>query len=193
MIRRNPHGEYPKIDNTSYIDNTALIIGAVKIGKNVFVGPGAVIRADEPSSSITIQDNCNIQDRVIIHALENSSVLVEENTSLAHGCIIHGPCKISKNCFVGFGSVVFNAEISNDVFIKHLVVVDGVSIPPERVIESCTLITNKDKTNNLQTSDQSLKKFAGTVVRTNLDLVKKYKKHDGKINLSKRCCFLKKN
>ena len=99
---KNPQGDHPQIDNTAYIDSTAVIIGRVKIGKNVFVGPGAVIRADESESSITVEDNCNVQDRVIIHALENSSVLIEKNTSLAHGCIIHGPCKIGEDCFVDF-------------------------------------------------------------------------------------------
>ena len=62
---------------------------------------GAVIRADGPRSSIVIRDNCNIQERVIIHALENTSVFIEETGSLAHGCIIHGPCKIGKDCFIG--------------------------------------------------------------------------------------------
>ncbi|MBU4305987.1 MAG: carbonate dehydratase, partial [Candidatus Omnitrophica bacterium] len=118
MIRCNPSGEYPKIDKTTYIDPTAMVIGKVKIGKNVFVAPGAVIRADETGSSITVKDNCNIQDRVIIHALENTSVLIEENTSLAHGCIIHGPCKIGKKCFIGFGSVVFKSEIGEKSLIK---------------------------------------------------------------------------
>ena len=68
------------------------------MGKNVFVGPLAVLRADEPDSSIIIGDNCNIQDRVVLHSLEDSLVLIEESTSLAHGCIIHGPCKIGNNC-----------------------------------------------------------------------------------------------
>jgi carbonic anhydrase/acetyltransferase-like protein (isoleucine patch superfamily) len=31
-----------------------VVIGKVKIGKNVFIGPVAVIRADEPRSSIII-------------------------------------------------------------------------------------------------------------------------------------------
>ncbi|MDP2830648.1 MAG: carbonate dehydratase, partial [Candidatus Omnitrophota bacterium] len=62
MIRRNPQGDYPKIDKTSYIDPTAVIIGKVKIGKNVFIAPGAVIRADEAKSSVIIGDSSNIQD-----------------------------------------------------------------------------------------------------------------------------------
>ena len=37
MVRWNPEGDYPQIDNTAYIDPTAVIIGKIAIGKNVFV------------------------------------------------------------------------------------------------------------------------------------------------------------
>ncbi|MBU0952022.1 MAG: hypothetical protein KKH91_04250 [Elusimicrobia bacterium] len=83
---------------SAFVHPTAVIIGNVKIGKQVFVGPDAVIRADEPKSSIFIGANCNVQDRVIVHALQNTSVYVDNNSSLSHGCIVHGPCKIGKKC-----------------------------------------------------------------------------------------------
>jgi len=175
MIRKNPNGDYPQIDNTAYIDPTAVIIGKVKIGRNVFIGPQAVIRADEPNSSIIIKDNCNIQDSAVIHALENASVLIEENTSLAHGCIIHGPCKIGRNCFIGFGSVVFNAEVAEGVVIMHLAVVEGVNILPERVVESSKLINSVDDVRELAHVDKELRGFAKRVIKTNLDLAKGYK------------------
>lgn len=175
MLRWNPQGDYPQTDKSAYIDPTAVIIGKVSIGRNVFAGPGAVLRADEPGSSITINDNCNIQDRVIIHALEDTSVLIDKNTSLAHGCIIHGPCKIGKNCFVGFGSVVFDAEIDEGVIIRHLAVVEGVNILPERVVESHKLVNNEDDVKELRFIDKNLRNFAKKVVEANLDLVKRYK------------------
>ena len=143
MIQRDPYGNYPQIDATAYIHPTAVLIGDIVIRKHVFVGPGAVIRADEKGSSIVINRNCNVQDRVIIHALENSSVLVEENTSLAHGCIVHGPCRIGRNCFVGFGSVIFKAELGEGTVVKHLSVVEGVNIPPGRIVESVKLVSDE--------------------------------------------------
>ncbi len=175
MNRDNPKGEQVQIDNTAYVHSTAVIMGKVNIGKNVFVGPLAVIRADEPGSSITIKDNSNIQDRVIIHALENTAVLIEENTSLAHGCIVHGPCKIGKECFIGFGSVVFNAEMGEGVIIKHLAVVEGVNILPERVVESSRAVNNEDEIRKLVRVDESLRNFARKVVKMNSYLVKNYK------------------
>lgn len=46
-IRPNFAGDYPNIDASALIDPSAQIIGNVRIGKNFFVGPLAVIRADE--------------------------------------------------------------------------------------------------------------------------------------------------
>ena len=175
MIRKNPNSDYPNIDDTAYIDPSAVIIGKVKIGKNVFVGPAAVLRADEPNSSIIIEDNCNIQDRVVLHSLEDSLVLIEKSTSLAHGSIIHGPCKIGNNCFIGFGSVIFNSEIGEGAVILHLVVLEGVNILSGKMIESSRYISSINDVNKLKKVDQKLKDFTQKVIKTNLGLVKMYK------------------
>lgn len=177
MIRRNPNGDYPKIDKTTYIDPSAVIIGKVNIGKNVFVAPGAVIRADEQKSFIVIGDNCNIQDRVIIHAMGNNSVIIGKNTSLSHGCIVHGPCKIGKGCFVGFGSVVFKSELADYVFIKHLAVVEGAYIPYKKVIPSGEVI-DSDKLKILKPVSKRIRDFSKQVVKTNLNLRKGYLKNN---------------
>jgi NDP-sugar pyrophosphorylase family protein len=50
-VRPNPAGDRPHIHPTTYIDPGAVVIGNVRIGPGVFVGPRAVIRADEPSPS----------------------------------------------------------------------------------------------------------------------------------------------
>jgi len=175
MLNWNPERDYPEIDNTAYIDRTAVIIGKVRVGKNVFIGPGAILRADEPRSSIAISDNCNVQDRVIIHALKNSSVLIEENTSLTHGCIIHGPCKIGRNSFVGFGSVVFGATLGQGAVIKHLALVENADVPPYTVVESCQVVNDKDIARRLKCVDKEIRLFSKNVLKTNLELVKKYK------------------
>ena len=174
MFRWNPKGDYPQINNSAYVDPTVVIIGKVSIGRNVFIGPTVVIRADEPDSLIIIKDNCNVQDRVIIHALEGSSVLIEENSSLAHGCIVHGPCKIGKNCFIGFGSVVFKSKIGEKSLIKHLAVIEKVNVFSGRVVESGQLVNCKDNVRELRYADERDKVFMEKVIKVNLNLVKGY-------------------
>jgi carbonic anhydrase/acetyltransferase-like protein (isoleucine patch superfamily) len=174
MISCNTNGDYPQIDKKAYLHPTAIIIGKVKIGNNVFIGPGAVVRADEPGSSITIEDNCNIQDRVIIHSLGNSSVFIGRNTSLAHGCVIHGPCKIGEKSFIGFGSVIFSAEIGRGVCVKHLAVVENIDIPSDRIVESGRIVNSDDGLKKLSHTDDRHKNFMREVIEANLNLVKGY-------------------
>ena len=55
MIRRNPMGDLPVVSESAFIDPTAIICGKVRIGDHVFVGPYAVIRADETDSSARLR------------------------------------------------------------------------------------------------------------------------------------------
>lgn len=176
MIKPNPAGDYPEIHKNAYVDATAVIIGRVKIGKNVFVGPLAVVRADEPGSRIIIRDNCNVQDRVIMHALAGTSVEVGERTSLSHGCIVHGPCRIGKDCFIGFGSVVFHSKIGNGGCVNHLAVIEDASIPAGRFVLSKALINTKQDAQNLNPTKKNTNIFMKEVVKVNLSLVKGYTK-----------------
>ena len=175
MIKSNPYGDYPRVHKDAYVDESALIIGKVRIGKNVFIAPGAVIRADEPGSSIIIKANSNIQDRVVVHALAKSKVIINEGVSLSHGCIVHGPSEIGKDCFVGFGSVVFRARLGAGVAIKHLAVVEGVKIPRNRLVESGKIAGNQEGLKALGFVDKQMRVFIKKVVKANLKLVKGYK------------------
>ena len=134
MLEWNPDDVYPEIDKSAHVHATAVIIGDVKIGKNVFVGPGAVLRADEPESQIVISDDCNVQDRVVVHALQGSKVSVGSGSSLSHGCIVHGPCEIGSGSFIGFGAVVFSSTLAENIFVGHQALVVGVTIPAGRSV-----------------------------------------------------------
>ncbi|OGS22044.1 MAG: hypothetical protein A2252_02460 [Elusimicrobia bacterium RIFOXYA2_FULL_39_19] len=174
MINKNPYGQYPRIAKSAYIHPAAVIIGNVIIGKQTFVGPGAVIRADEPGTTITIGHGCNIQDRVVVHSLQNSSVIINDETSLSHGCIVHGPCKIGKNCFIGFGAVVFNATLGSGVIIKQLSVVEQTAIPANKLVDALQLINDITKAKNLPVTGNDDRAFVKKVIAVNKQLVKGY-------------------
>lgn len=174
-LRPNPRGELPQVAASAFLDPSAQVVGNVRIGEEVFVGPGAVIRADEPGSSIEIGDRSNVQDRVVIHALEGSKVTIGSETSLAHGCIIHGPCTIGSGCFIGFGSVVFNAVLGDGVVVKHLAVVEGVEIDAGRVIALGSSVENSEKAKMLEPACEEDARFASKVVAANLSLLRGYR------------------
>ncbi len=61
MLRKNPSGHTPVVSTKAYIDPTAVICGRVIIHDYVYVGPYAVIRADELNAD-------GDMDPIIIHS-----------------------------------------------------------------------------------------------------------------------------
>lgn len=169
----------PEISRSAWISVAAVIVGNVVIGDDVFVAPNAVIRADEPGSSIVIGSKCNVQDNVVIHALSDSEVVIGSSTSLAHGCIVHGPCRIGVGCFIGFGAVVFDCAVGKDTLILHNATVRGARIPSGKVVPDGQTITRQDDVRGLEEITQDLADFKISVVRANMDLVKDYRKLAG--------------
>lgn len=59
----------PSVEPSAFIHPFAIVIGNCHIGKWVAMSPTAVCRADE-GTPISIGDGSNIQDGVVLHALE---------------------------------------------------------------------------------------------------------------------------
>lgn len=161
-IRPNLVGDLPEIDPTALIDPSAQIIGNVKIGKNVFVAPLAVIRSDEPGpdgkvSPIILEEECNIQDGVIIHSHGGDEVVVGARTSVAHGVAIHGPCRIKEDCFIAMRSTLYSANLEPGVWVGMnatimRVTLDGYAYVPagavirsDRDVWDLRLVSEKEK------------------------------------------------
>ncbi len=109
MIRKNPRGNVPIVHESSFVDHTAILCGRALVYENVFIGPYAVIRADEVDEnghmdSILIGANSNIQDGVVIHSKSGAAVTIGERTSIAHQVIVHGPCTVGDDVFIGFNT-----------------------------------------------------------------------------------------
>jgi carbonic anhydrase/acetyltransferase-like protein (isoleucine patch superfamily) len=145
MIRRNPRGDWPDIAETAFVDPTAIICGLVVIEEDVFIGPYAVIRADETNGQggmepIRIGQGSNIQDGVVIHSKSGAAVTIGSRTSIAHRSIVHGPCTIGDEVFIGFNSVLFNCTVSARCVVRHNSVVEGCNLPEGFHVPSTTTL-----------------------------------------------------
>ncbi len=179
MIKRNPKTSWaesymPIIDDAAYIDETAVVIGNVKIGRNVVVLPNVVIRADE-GMPIEIGENTNIQDGVVIHCLKNASVKIGRNVSIAHRAVIHGPTEIGDNTFIGFNTVILKAKIGKNCFISHNAVVINVEIPDGKFVPPLSLIDSEEKVEDLRDVTEAEKEFARDVIEVNQELRRGYR------------------
>lgn len=180
MIRKNPSGHLPLIDESAYIDKTAIICGKVVIKDNVFVGPYAVIRADEVDDSgdmqpIVIGANSNIQDGVVIHSKSGAAVTIGEYSSIAHRSIVHGPCEVGDRVFIGFNSVLFNCRVGNGSVVRHNSVVDGRDLPDDFYVPATEHIGPHTDLGRYPPVSVSASEFSEDVARTNIDLVRGYK------------------
>lgn len=174
----NPNITYPKISKTAFIDPFAVIIGDCEIGKLVMVAPFAVCRGDE-GTPIHIGNYSNLQDGVILHALETTShnkniddrryssqgsllkandtafnsgfaIYVGDKVSLAHDVQIHGPAFVGNDTFVGMNSLIFNAKIGNRVAIGvSSTITNGVTIADDKFVPPGSIITTQKQADAL--------------------------------------------
>ncbi len=181
MIRKNPRGDLPIIHESAYVDATAIVCGKVIVEENVFIGPYAVIRADEVNAEgdmepIVIGAHSNIQDGVVIHSKSGGAVRVGRHTSIAHRSIVHGPCVVGDNVFIGFNTVLFNCTIGNRSVVRHNTVVEGCEVPEGFHIPSTRFVHSNTDLATIPQVTPEASDFSEDVVRANHELVKGYKR-----------------
>ncbi|MGL5060365.1 MAG: hypothetical protein ACRC62_10310 [Microcoleus sp.] len=187
----------PEIDLTAYVHPLAAVIGNVHLGRKVMVAPAASVRGDE-GQPIWIGDFANVQDCVVIHALETHvggamvqetvvevegefyGVYISDRVSLAHQCQVHGPAKIGFDTFIGMQSMVFKAEIGNNCVLEPKVLVMGVTVPDGRYVPAGSSITTQEAADNLPviTDNYPLRNLNKNVVHVNIQLASGYREKE---------------
>jgi carbonic anhydrase/acetyltransferase-like protein (isoleucine patch superfamily) len=193
----SPEISEPDIDPTAYVHPLAAVIGAVHIGRRVMVSPAASVRGDE-GQPLWVGDESNVQDGVILHALEtwdngeaveSNLVTVEgekfaihvgERVSLAHQVHIHGPASIGDDTFVGMQSMVFKSQVGNNCVIEPKSLVMGVTIADGHYVPAGSVIKTQEDADNLPqiTSDYAFKDLNEGVVHVNVHLADAYRASD---------------
>ncbi|MFN0082966.1 MAG: transferase hexapeptide repeat family protein [Ferruginibacter sp.] len=146
----------PVIHESSFIHPQAAVTGNVIIGRDCYIGPGAVIRGDW--GQIIIEDGCNVQENCTIHMFPGVTVLLQEGAHIGHGAVIHG-ASIGKNCLVGM-----NAVIMDNVVLGNECIVGALSfIKADTIFENRSLIVGNPAKKIKDVSDEMIGwKTAGT-------------------------------
>jgi phenylacetic acid degradation protein/carnitine operon protein CaiE len=123
----------PVVDPSAYVHPQASVIGDVVIGKDVYIGPGCVLRGDW--GRIDIHDGCNVQENCTIHMFPGVTVVLEKNAHIGHGAVIHG-AHIGENSLVGMNAVVMDdVVIGKECIVGALAfVAQGTHIPDRKIV-----------------------------------------------------------
>lgn len=195
----SPEVHRPALHQHDFIHPLAAVIGAVELGDDVFVAPGASIRGDE-GQPIFIGSGSNVQDGVVVHALETFedghpieanlvyaggrpyAVYVGRNVSLAHQAQIHGPAAIGENTFVGMQSLVFRAEVGDNCVLEPRALVMGVKVAPGRYVPAGSVIRTQAQADALPEIDEhySFAHINEGVLHVNHALAESYGRPAGK-------------
>jgi carbonic anhydrase/acetyltransferase-like protein (isoleucine patch superfamily) len=111
-----------------FIADTARVFGKVKLGDEVSIWFGAVLRGD--GDSITVGNRSNIQDHAVVHVDPGYPTSIGEECIVGHGAIVHG-AKLSNNVLVGMHATILKgAEIGEFSIIgAGALVPEGMKIP----------------------------------------------------------------
>jgi carbonic anhydrase/acetyltransferase-like protein (isoleucine patch superfamily) len=169
----NPDVNKPQVNEEAFIDPLASVIGDVELGKRVYLAPFSSVRGDE-GQPIHIGDESNVQDGVVLHALEtighkgepidgrtykvdgkDYAVYVGERVSMAHQSQVHGPAWVEDDVFVGMQALVFKAHVGKGSVIEPGAKVVGVEIPPGRYVRMGSVVNNQKDADALPLIDDA--------------------------------------
>ncbi len=119
----------PKIHKSAYIHDTAVVIGRVKIGRDVSIWPMAALRGDV--DEISVGEGSNIQDLAVLHCNYDKPVILGKGVTVGHAAVLHG-CRVGNHCLIGMKAVVLEAVIGKECIIAAGALVTSGSVIPAR-------------------------------------------------------------
>ena len=132
---RSFEGITPVIGASTFIDETAVVIGNVTIGEDSSVWPTTVIRGDV--NRITIGDRTSIQDGSVLHVNHDADynpggdpLSVGSDVTVGHKVMLHG-CTIEDRCLIGMSSTILDKVVIE----SNTMIGAGSLVSPGKVLE----------------------------------------------------------
>ncbi|WP_059103743.1 gamma carbonic anhydrase [Shouchella shacheensis] len=126
------HQQSPALHTTVFVADGAIITGDVTIEENSSVWFHTVIRGDVAPTRIG--SRVNIQDQSMLHQSPKKPLIIEDDVTVGHQCILHSAV-VRKKALIGMGSIVLDgAEVGEGAFIGA-----GSLVPPGKVIPPNTM------------------------------------------------------
>jgi carbonic anhydrase/acetyltransferase-like protein (isoleucine patch superfamily) len=122
----------PTIHPDAFVHPDAVVIGAVELGPEATVWPGAVLRGDY--GHISVGARTSIQDGSVIHATAELATRIGADCVVGHLAHLEG-CTVEDGALIGSGSIVLHrAVVRSGALVGAGAVVSGGTEVPSRAM-----------------------------------------------------------
>lgn len=131
---RSFKGISPRIHETAFIADDAIVIGDVEIGEDASIWFGSVLRGDV--NRISIGARTNIQDLSVIHVNSGDDpTILEEEITVGHRVMLHG-CYVERGSLIGIGAILLDGVRvgARSLVAAGSLLTPGTEIPPASLV-----------------------------------------------------------
>ena len=141
----------PRIHDSVFVAENAVIIGDVEIGKDASVWYNCMLRGDV--NYIRIGERTNIQDATIIHVSRKTHpTVLEDEVTVGHSVTLHG-CYVETGSLIGIGAIILDgARIG-----KNSLIAAGSLVTPDTEIPPCSLVMGSPAKVKRELTDEEVK------------------------------------
>jgi carbonic anhydrase/acetyltransferase-like protein (isoleucine patch superfamily) len=167
-LDQSPIGPLP---NGAFVSPYVELYGRVSVGRDCFVASNTLLSAG-PERLIRLGAETNCQDNVYLIA--NAADLTGgAMVSIAHQAAIEDSV-LGAFTFFGFRARVRNSTIGAGTMVMHNTVVEGVTLPPNRITPSGVTITTQAQADALPELTPANEAFKHAVQHVNLEFASGY-------------------
>jgi carbonic anhydrase/acetyltransferase-like protein (isoleucine patch superfamily) len=111
----------------------AAIVGDVRLGEDVSIWYGAVLRGD--LASVTVGARSNLQDGTVVHVADDGPCEIGEETVVGHRAMLHA-CRVEGGCLIGMQATVLDGAVigHGSVVGAGALVTSRTVIPPRSLV-----------------------------------------------------------
>ncbi len=126
--------KFPRIHETAFVTQDAIIIGDVEIGEDASIWFGSIVRGDV--NYIRIGNKTNVQDGTVIHVSSRTHpTVLEDRITVGHRVTLHG-CHVESGCLIGIGAILMDGVRvgANSLVGAGSLLTPGTQIPPNSLV-----------------------------------------------------------
>lgn len=98
----------PQVGQDSFVAESALVIGDVRIGKDAYIGHGVILRGDY--GTIVVGEGTAIEEGAVVHARPDDRTVFGRFVTVGHGAMIHN-AEIKDYAVIGMRATISDYSV----------------------------------------------------------------------------------